>query len=98
MRTKMIIGVSVLALGVALASAPTFAQEVWQTYPLTISTPAFGPGPVMPFQAPAAKPAARPLYNVVPSAPQAGLPRCEVWQTYPDTISTPADYVATNCQ
>jgi len=97
MRTKMIISVSVLALGVALASAPTFAQEVWQTYPLTISSPAFGPGPVTPFQAPAAKPAARPLYNVVP-APQAGLSRCEVWQTYPMSISTPADYVASDCQ
>jgi hypothetical protein len=96
MRTITLIRLGALALGVVLA-VPAFAQEVWQTYPMTISTPAFGPGPVKSFQAPAAQPAARQLYNVVPSAQGAG-PRCEAWQTYPMTISTPADYDATACQ
>jgi hypothetical protein len=86
-----------LAAAVALASAPAIAQEVWQTYPMTISTPSFGPGPAAPIQVPAVKPAVRHLYNVVP-APQADLSRCEVWQTYPGTISTAANYIATDCE
>lgn len=70
MRTVTLIKLGTLALGIVLA-APAFAQEVWQTYPFTISTPAFGPGPVTPYRAPPARRAARPLYNVVPSAPGA---------------------------
>jgi hypothetical protein len=97
MRTKINIGLGALALGVALVSAPALAQEVWQTYPQTISTPAFGPGYARIFATPETRPArrtraARPVYNAAdyasPSSPQGG--RCEVWQTYPGTISTPA--------
>ena len=92
MFPKITLGLGALALGAAVASVPAFAQEVWQTYPLTISTPAFGPGPVKPFVA-AATPSARHLYNSVPQAvaSPAVLPGCDVTQTYPLTISTPAN-------
>jgi hypothetical protein len=102
-RARINVGLGVLALGTALASVPAFAQEVWQTYPMTISSPAFGPGPAQPFVAPAARPA-RPRYarrSGYNSMARVDLPqhgRCEVWQTYPMTISSPADYVPTDCQ
>lgn len=90
MRTKIAISLGALALGAVLA-VPAFAQEVWQSYPFTISTPAFGPGPVQPAPALRAH-AARPLYNVVPpaAAPQSAMTHCDVTQSYPMTISTPA--------
>jgi|ERR1035437_2657543 hypothetical protein len=91
---KITITLGTLALGVALASFSAFAQEVWQTYPGTIATPAFGPG-VAKGNQPAAKPLnATPfekMYNYMPNEqapPAQALP--EVWQTYPGTISTPA--------
>lgn len=105
-RAKINVGLGVLALGAALAAVPAFAQEVWKTYPMTISSPAFGPGPAQPFAAPSTRSArptytGRPVYNYNVAA-QAYLPQggrgCEVWQTYPMTVSTPANYVATNCQ
>jgi hypothetical protein len=73
MRTVTTIKVGTLALGIVLA-VPAFAQEVWQTYPMTISTPAFGRGPVAPgayYVAP------RRLYNVSPyyAAPYYVAPR-----------------------
>ena len=83
MRAKITMSLGALALGLALAPVPAFAQEVWQTYPMTVSSPAFGPGVARP-----AAPAVRPLYNVVPQAPAAA--GREVWQTYPMTISSPA--------
>lgn len=99
-RAKLNLGLGALVLGAALASVPAFAQEVWQTYPMTISSPAFGPGPAKTFPPPATRPE-RPTYtpkHVYNSAylPQGG--RCEVWQTYPMTVATPADYIATGCQ
>jgi len=93
---KIHLGLGVLVLGVALGSVPAFAQEVWQTYPMTISTPAFGPGHAQSFAAPTTRPArrghgARLVYN---SAARAELYQggraCEVWQTYPMTVSTAA--------
>jgi hypothetical protein len=109
MRAKINVGLGALALAATLASAPAFAQEVWQTYPQTISTPAFGPGYARIFAAPEARPARRtraeraerPVYNAAayayPSSPQGG--RCEVWQTYPATISTPAfGHYDSSCQ
>lgn len=111
MRTIAIIKWGTLALGVVLA-VPAFAQEVWQTYPMTASTPAFGPGPVTPATRPVYNVAPRPLYNVAPRpvynavpwrlynvAPQAAAPLCEVWQTYPMTASTPANgHYVESCQ
>lgn len=100
MFPKISLSAGALALGVALASVPAFAQEVWQTYPMTASTPAFGPGPVRPFVAAATPSARRHVYNYAPqaAAAQTNFGRCEEWQTYPMTAATPADYIATNCQ
>ena len=103
-RAKIHVGLGALTLAAVFAAAPAVAQEVWQTYPMTISSPAFGPGPAQQFAAPAARaerPARtrRPLYNTAArvDAPRGGH-ACEVWETYPMTISTPANYLPTSCQ
>ncbi len=75
-----------LALGLTLASSSTFAQS--RTYPMTISSPAFGPG-VSASNLPVARPAEysdeRSSYAYAPSAQ---LP--DVSEIYPMTISSPA--------
>jgi hypothetical protein len=58
MRT-ITISLGAFALGVALAASPAAAQEVMLLYPMTIASPAFGPG----YRGPAAPVYAAPVYT-----------------------------------
>jgi hypothetical protein len=56
---KITLGLGALALGVAVAASPAAAQEVMLLYPMTIASPAFGPG----YRAVAAPAYAAPVYT-----------------------------------
>jgi hypothetical protein len=96
---KMIAGIGTLAVGVALA---TSALAQTETYPMGISSPAFGPGPSG--ATPPAAASTAQSRSPSPSVPRstnasrsanssfASAPpeRTEVYQTYPMGISSPA--------
>jgi hypothetical protein len=86
---KIAINSAMLALSVAFASGPALAQDVSQTYPMTISSPAFGPGVPSRVQRPVRSAYARSLTNVYAYAPYE-VPTRNVSQIYPMTISSPA--------
>jgi len=97
---KMIAGIGTLAVGVALASSALAQTE---TYPMGISSPAFGPGPsgaTPPAAASTTQPSRSPSQSVPRSTnastranssfASAPPERTEVYQTYPMGISSPA--------
>ena len=86
--------VSLLVLTVAAIAIPgaALAQDVSQTYPMTISSPAFGPGVRQPvarhWETPSYR--RREIFAAADMTAARGSAMPEVWQTYPMTISTPA--------
>jgi len=84
---KVLGGIATLAFGLTLAAGSALAQS--QTYPMGISSPAFGPGVsgATPPAAATTNPRSRSAHSSLASAP---YERPDVSQTYPMGISSPA--------
>ena len=84
---KVLAGIGTLAFGLTLAAGSALAQS--QTYPMGISSPAFGPG-VPGATSTAAATTTRPPRSAHSSLASAPYERPDVSQTYPMGISWPA--------
>jgi len=85
---KALAGIGTLAFGLTLAAGSALAQS--QTYPMGISSPAFGPGvssATPPAAATTSPPSRATANSSLASAPSE---RSDVSQTYPMGISSPA--------